>query len=179
MTKEINNLNKELGKYEELSKLFIGNAFVEFLAIGKLKNIAYNASQKLNKISNGHYALMVNEDSDFLIIDNYNNGETRRVATLSGGESFLVSLSLALALSSQIQLKNKANLEFFFLDEGFGTLDSNLLEKVIESLENLKNNEKINIGLISHIEDLKERIPKKLLVSSPISGERGSIVELI
>lgn len=179
MTKEINNLTKELGKYEELSKLFIGNAFVEFLAIGKLKNIAYNASQKLNKISNGHYALTVNEDSDFLIIDNYNNGETRRVATLSGGESFLVSLSLALALSSQIQLKNQANLEFFFLDEGFGTLDSNLLEKVIESLENLKNNEKINIGLITHIEDLKERIPKKLLVSPPVSGERGSTVELI
>ena len=88
-------------------------------------------------------------------------------------------MSLALALSSQIQLKNQANLEFFFLDEGFGTLDSNLLEKVIESLENLKNNEKINIGLITHIEDLKERIPKKLLVSPPVSGERGSTVELI
>lgn len=169
----------ELNKYQELNKLFIGNAFVEYLALGKLKNIAYIASQRLNKISNGHYALTVNESGDFLIIDNFNNGETRRSATLSGGESFLVSLSLALALSSQIQLKSKSSLEFFFLDEGFGTLDNQLLDRVISSLESLRDNEKMNIGLITHVEELKERVPRKLIVNPPISGECGTKVSLI
>ena len=169
----------ELNKYQELNKLFTGNAFVEYLALGKLKNIAYVASQRLNKISNGHYALTVNESGDFLIIDNFNNGETRRSATLSGGESFLVSLSLALALSSQIQLKSKSSLEFFFLDEGFGTLDGQLLDRVISSLESLRDNEKMNIGIITHVEELKERVPKKLIVNSPISGECGTTVSLI
>ena len=169
----------ELNKYQELNKLFIGNAFVEYLALGKLKNIAYIASQRLNKISNGHYALTVNESGDFLIIDNFNNGETRRSATLSGGESFLVSLSLALALSSQIQLKSKSSLEFFFLDEGFGTLDNQLLDRVISSLESLRDNEKMNIGLITHVEELKERVPRKLIVNPPISGECGTKVNLI
>ena len=114
-----------------------------------------------------------------MIIDNFNNGETRRSATLSGGESFLVSLSLALALSSQIQLKSKSSLEFFFLDEGFGTLDNQLLDRVISSLESLRDNEKMNIGLITHVEELKERVPRKLIVNPPISGECGTKVSLI
>ncbi|MDL0417928.1 SbcC/MukB-like Walker B domain-containing protein, partial [Clostridioides difficile] len=82
---------------------------------------------------------------------------------------FLTSLSLALALSSQIQLKGSAPLEFFFLDEGFGSLDSELLEIVIESLERLHSNN-LSVGIISHVEELKNRVPVKLLVSSSEAG---------
>jgi len=97
--------------------------------------------------------------------DNFNGGERRSVDTLSGGETFLTSLALALALSSQIQLKGKAPLQFFFLDEGFGSLDTELLEIVMESLERLHSNE-LSVGIISHVEELKNRVPIKLVVSS-------------
>ncbi|RUA07415.1 MAG: SMC family ATPase, partial [Fusobacteria bacterium] len=159
-------------------KLFKGNAFVEYLAIGKLKNITIHASKRLEKITNGRYGIEVGEDGSFLIRDNFNGGVKRRAATLSGGETFLVSLSLALALSNQIQLKGKTNLEFFFLDEGFGTLDTSLLDRVISSLETLKEDEKLKVGIITHVEELKERVPRRLEVLEAIPGERGSKVIL-
>ncbi|MGL4947329.1 MAG: SbcC/MukB-like Walker B domain-containing protein, partial [Cetobacterium sp.] len=104
---------------------------------------------------------------------------TRDCATLSGGETFIVSLVLALALSSQLQLKGNVQLEFFFLDEGFGTLDSILLDRVIEILEEIGWKEKMKIGIISHVEDLKLRIPRRLEVSPAVPGEAGSIVKLL
>lgn len=98
---------------------------------------------------------------------------------MSGGETFVVSLVLALALSSQLQLKGNVQLEFFFLDEGFGTLDSVLLDRVIEILEEIKWKEKIKIGIISHVEELKIRIPRRLEVTAAIPGEIGSRVKLV
>ena len=106
--------------------------------------------------------------------DNFNGGERRSVDTLSGGETFLTSLSLALALSSQIQLKGSAPLEFFFLDEGFGSLDAELLDIVMESLERL-HSDKLSVGIISHVEDLKNRVPIKLLVTSSEAGSGSKI----
>ena len=108
--------------------------------------------------------------------DNFNGGERRSVDTLSGGETFLTSLSLALALSSQIQLKGSAPLEFFFLDEGFGSLDAELLDIVMESLERL-HSDKLSVGIISHVEELKNRVPIKLLVTSSEAGS-GSKVKI-
>lgn len=172
-------LEKSFDIYEDLSKLFEGNKFVEYLALSKLRSIAKVASRRLGNISNGRYGLCTDENGNFLIVDNFNGGERRRSSTLSGGESFLVSLSLALALSSQIQLKGMAQLEFFFLDEGFGTLDNDLLEKVISSLENIRDTDGIKIGVISHVEELKERIPRRVEVSGPISGERGTKIKII
>ena len=107
---------------------------------------------------------------------NYNGGLRRSIKTLSGGETFLTSLALALALSSQIQLKGSAPLEFFFLDEGFGSLDSELLDIVMESLEKL-HSEKLSVGIISHVEELKNRVPVKLLVT-PNDGGNGSKINI-
>ncbi len=170
---------KSFDIYEDLNKLFEGNKFVEYLALSKLRSIAKVASRRLGNISNGRYGLSTDENGNFLIVDNFNGGERRRSSTLSGGESFLVSLSLALALSSQIQLKGMAQLEFFFLDEGFGTLDTELLDKVISSLENIRDTDGIKIGVISHVEELKERVPRRVEVSGPISGNRGSMIKII
>ena len=105
-----------------------------------------------------------------------NGGQRRSVDSLSGGETFLTSLSLALALSSQIQLKGNSPLEFFFLDEGFGSLDTELLDVVMESLENL-HSDKLSVGIISHVEELKNRVPVKLLVS-PCDVGKGSRVKI-
>lgn len=177
LERETNNI--EYIKYEDLAKLFEGNKFVEFLALGKIRSISKSAGRRLSKISNGRYGLGTDKLGNFLIIDNFNGGEMRKSSTLSGGESFLVSLSLALALSAQIQLKGQTQLEFFFLDEGFGTLDANLLDKVISSLENLREKEGMKIGLISHVEELKERIPRKIELIPPVSGEEGSRIKFI
>ncbi|WP_319371615.1 SMC family ATPase [uncultured Ilyobacter sp.] len=186
LLEEVGNLKKELGSkkkqfdlLEDLSKLFQGNAFVEYLAVTRLRSIVANAARRLTRITNGKYSLAIDESANFLVVDNFNGGERRRSSTLSGGETFLVSLSLALALSNQIQLKGRSQLEFFFLDEGFGTLDSSLLDRVITSLETLKNQEKLKVGIITHVEDIKERVPRKLEVYAAVPGERGSKIEMV
>jgi len=173
--KEYNKLKKKFDVIDELSKLFSGNKFVEFLAISKLREISYEASERLIKMTNGRYGLVLDKIGEFLIKDNYNGGVCREVKTLSGGETFLASLSLALALSKHVQLRGKVKLEFFFLDEGFGTLDSELLDKVIFSLENLSK-EEIIIGLISHVDELKMRLPAKIEVLPAISGVKGATI---
>ena len=153
--------------------------FVSFLVDKKLKNVVAMASQRLNKISNGRYQLTSDESSNFYVVDFFNEGKRRRTATLSGGETFVVSLCLALALSKQLQLKGKRPLEFFFLDEGFGSLDSKLLDKVMDSIENIRSEEKIKIGIITHLEELKLRVLKRIQVEKAIPGERGSKIKMI
>ncbi len=146
---------------ERLKRLLEGNKFMEFVAEECLQNVAANASARLLTLTGGRYFLRY--DSGFVVGDNFNGGATRGVYTLSGGETFLVSLSLALALSAEICLKSLRPIEFFFLDEGFGTLDEHLVDVVLDSLEKLKN-QHFSIGIISHVEELKHRIDKKLLV---------------
>jgi exonuclease SbcC len=97
------------------------------------------------------------------VIDTYQADIKRPVETLSGGESFLISLALALGLSDLAS--NKINVESLFLDEGFGTLDSETLDLAIDTLDSLNSTGKM-IGIISHVEALKERIPTQINVSS-------------
>ena len=111
---------------------------------------------------NGRYFLKY--EDEFKAGDNLNGGMLRAVRTLSGGETFLVSLSLALALSGAICAKSLRPIEFFFLDEGFGTLDEKLVDTVMDVLEKLRSKH-FSIGLISHVEELKHRIDNKILVS--------------
>lgn len=176
LTKEIKNVDHELSLLDEINKLIMGNKFVEYVATNQLKYIALEASKRLGAITRGRYALEIDENLNFIMRDNMNGGQRRSVDSLSGGETFLTSLSLALALSSQIQLKGSSPLEFFFLDEGFGSLDTELLEVVMESLENL-HNDQLSIGIISHVEELKNRVPVKLLVS-PCDVGKGSRVKI-
>ncbi|WP_434797454.1 AAA family ATPase [Terrisporobacter vanillatitrophus] len=176
LTKEVKKVEHELSLLDEINKLIMGNKFVEYVATNQLKYIALEASKRLGSITRGRYALEIDENLNFIMRDNMNGGQRRSVDSLSGGETFLTSLSLALALSSQIQLKGSSPLEFFFLDEGFGSLDTELLDVVMESLENLHNDE-LSIGIISHVEELKNRVPVKLLVSSCDVG-RGSTVKI-
>ncbi len=152
---------KELETAERLKKLLDGNKFMEFVAEECLQSVAASAGARLLSLTGGRYFLRY--DGGFWVGDNFNGGQTRGVYTLSGGETFLVSLSLALALSAEICAKSLRPIEFFFLDEGFGTLDEHLVDVVLDSLEKLKG-EHFSIGIISHVEELKHRIDKKLLV---------------
>ncbi|HHY81361.1 MAG TPA: AAA family ATPase [Clostridiales bacterium] len=153
------------------------NSFLDYIAEERLRYVAAKASETLGHITRYKYALELDSEEGFIIRDNGNGGVPRRVSSLSGGETFLTSLSLALALSEQIQLKGQSPLEFFFLDEGFGTLDSELLDMVMDSLERLSTNERV-IGLISHVQELRERISRRLVLDPPDSIGRGTRVRI-
>ncbi|MFZ5943112.1 MAG: AAA family ATPase [Bacillota bacterium] len=170
-------LSMELDKLVLLEKLFRGNTFVEYMAEEQLISISLDASRRLGELTNYRYALEVDSEGGFIIRDDANGGLRRPVATLSGGETFLTSLALALALSGQIQLKGKYPLQFFFLDEGFGTLDSFLLETVMNSLERL-HTEKMTIGIISHVPELRARISRSLVVEPALKGGRGTCLSI-
>ena len=178
LKKEEKKITYKLDLLLELSKMLEGNRFVEYVATNQLKYIAKEASKWLKEITRSRYALELDSSGNFIMRDDFNGGIRRATNTLSGGETFLTSLSLALALSSHIQLKGSAPLEFFFLDEGFGTLDSDLLEIVMNALERL-HSDKLSVGIISHVEELKSRVPIKLIVSPPEFGGEGTAVRIV
>lgn len=177
LLKKKEKIDHKLGILLDLDKLFKGKKFVEFVAATRLKYVSIEASKRLKEITNGSYGLEVDQDGKFIIRDYKNGGAERDASTLSGGETFVASLALALALSSEIQLKGTAPLELFFLDEGFGTLDDNLLEVVMSSLERI-HNDKLKIGLISHVESIKNRVPIRLILTPAVSGLGGSKVKI-
>ena len=177
LIKKKGEIEHMLGLLKELDNLIQGNKFVEYVAMKQLKYISLEASKRLKEITRGRYALELDSDGAFVMRDDFNGGTRRETNTLSGGETFLTSLCLALALSSQIQLKGSAPLEFFFLDEGFGTLDTDLLEIVMNSLEKLHSST-LSVGIISHVEELKSRVPIKLIVTPAEQGQGGSKVKL-
>lgn len=166
-----------LDRLLNLQQVLRGNAFVEFIAEEQLMNISYEASARLGKLTRQRYALEVDSSGGFVIRDDANGGVRRPVSTLSGGETFLTSLSLALALSSQIQLRGEYPLEFFFLDEGFGTLDQELLDTVVSALEKL-HSDRLAVGIISHVPELRARLPRRLIVEPAEPSGRGSVVKL-
>lgn len=170
-------LQHKLALLDDLEKLFKGKRFVEFVASNRLKYVSLEASKKLKEITGGNYGLEVDENTKFIIRDYKNGGAARDASTLSGGETFLTSLALALALSTEIQLKGTAPLELFFLDEGFGTLDDDLLEVVMSSLERI-HNDRLKIGIISHVETIKNRVPVKLIITPAEAGKGGSKVKI-
>jgi len=172
-----NKVSDQIEKHGKLQKVLKGNAFVEYVAQEQLIRVCRDASYRLGMLTRHRYALEVDSSGGFVIRDDANGGVKRPVATLSGGETFLTSLSLALALSAQIQLRGEYPLEFFFLDEGFGTLDPELLDTVITALEQLQQ-ERLAVGVISHVPELRERLPRKLIVHPAEPSGRGSRVEL-
>ncbi len=169
LEKEFSSAKSELELVAKLRDLLRGNGLTEFIAGEYLSDISAAATKTLLKLTSGRY--FIRYDQGFLVGDNLCGGELRGVNTLSGGETFLVSLSLALALSSAIYARSLKPIEFFFLDEGFGTLDEKLIDTVMDSLEKLKDSH-FSIGLISHVDELRHRIRSKILVTG--AAENGS-----
>ncbi|MBO5328345.1 MAG: SMC family ATPase [Clostridia bacterium] len=172
LLKEFNSIEKQSNLIFQLKETLKGNKFLEFIANEYLIEISTLASSTLLKLTCGRYFLTYNES--FFVGDNYDCGKLRGVNTLSGGETFLVSLSLALALSNAICAKSLKSIEFFFLDEGFGTLDETLIDTVMDALERLKS-EQFTIGIISHVEELKHRIDSKIIVNKATESKGSTI----
>ncbi|MCQ2960180.1 MAG: AAA family ATPase [Bacteroidales bacterium] len=138
-----------------------------------LKNLLTSANVYLNKLSNRYQ--LDSLDLSLTVIDNYENGAIRPIKSLSGGESFLVSLAMALALSNI----NKAgfSVEMLFIDEGFGTLSSEHLDSVMTALEQLHIEGNRKIGIISHVEGLRDRIKTHIRVTR--NGHDASKIAVI
>ncbi len=175
LLKQFDKAEKNRNLIYQLRDLTKGNKFLEFIANEYLYDISSAATVTLLKLTDGRYFLTY-KDNNFSVGDNFNCGNLRGVNTLSGGETFLVSLSLALALSQTICMRSLKSIEFFFLDEGFGTLDSTLLDTVMSALEKLKSSS-FTIGVISHVEELKHRIDNKIIVRKA-TETHGSTVQI-
>ena len=146
--------------------------FVQSLTLRQLVNLANLHLEKLT----GRYVIDKTKDDllDLDIIDTWHSSNRRSMNTLSGGESFLASLALALGLSDMAG-KN-TQIKSLFIDEGFGTLDEGTLDVAINTLENLQSQGK-TIGVISHVKELKERISTQIQVKK--KGNGYSRVEVV
>lgn len=171
LLKSIQAQQKEYQRWAKLNDL-IGSAdgkkfrtFAQGLTLAKLIQLANRHLQQLN----GRYVILkkANEDLGLEIMDTFQANNRRSMRTLSGGESFLVSLALALALS-ELAGRN-TSIQSLFIDEGFGTLDDSSLDLAISTLENLQSSGK-TIGIISHVKELKERIGVQIQVNKQSDG---------
>ena len=172
-TSSIEAQQKEYARFDKLHSLIghsEGKKYREFVQALSFEMVIHHANKQLESMFD-RYLLIMDKDMplELNVIDNYQAGEIRSTKNLSGGESFIISLALALGLSKIVS--SKVNVDSLFLDEGFGTLDSEALEIALETLSNLKQTGKL-IGIISHMEALKERIPTQIKVES-ISGGRS------
>lgn len=167
-----------------------GKAKIEletYIQMAYFDRILRRANLRLMTMSSGQYELKRQEQSknqkekaglDLNVIDHY-NGTERSVKTLSGGESFQASLSLALGLSDEIQASaGGIRLDSMFVDEGFGSLDEESLEQALKALAGLADGKRL-VGIISHVSELKERIDNKIIVTKQCNGENmGSSIRI-
>ncbi|AOR64376.1 AAA family ATPase [Pectobacterium wasabiae] len=164
----LNEIAQSQQKYDDWSCLNTligsqsGHKFRKFAQGLTLDHLVYLANLQLSRL-HGRYMLKrkPGDDLELLVVDTWQADAERDTRTLSGGESFLVSLSLALALSDLVS--HKASIDSLFLDEGFGTLDAETLDIALDALDNLNASGK-TIGVISHVDAMKERIPVQIKV---------------
>jgi len=156
---------------KQLFNLFKGAGFVQYVSSIYLRQLCDHANIRFHRMTRNQLSLQLNDNNEFEIIDYLNEGKSRSVKTLSGGQAFQVSLSLALALAESVQSNSRAARNFFFIDEGFGTQDITSVNIVFETLLDLHKENRI-VGIISHVEELKERIPVSLSIEK--DEERGS-----
>jgi DNA repair protein SbcC/Rad50 len=158
----------------EMKKMFRGEGFVKYISTVYLQNLCNLANERFYRLTRQRLQLEVNDSNNFQVRDFLNNGQTRSVKTLSGGQTFQASLSLALALADSIQRFTKSSQNFFFLDEGFGSQDDESLDIVFNTLTSLRHENRI-VGIISHVEKLKDEI--KVFLKIKNDEEEGSSIQ--
>ena len=159
-----------------------GLSFERYIQSSIFDEVLESANNKLRPMTTSRYELYRTDDLrrknaqaglDIAVIDHY-VGQTRPVNTLSGGESFMAALALALGLADVIsRLAGASSLDTMFIDEGFGTLDEESLELAIKTLLNLQDTGRL-VGIISHVKELREQIPARLEITSTHKGSKAS-----
>jgi exonuclease SbcC len=152
---------------DALASHLAANRFEKWLLDEALHQLVEGASERLAELSGGAYALAVDPRSGgFGVVDHTNASQVRSARTLSGGETFLASLALALALADQVAslaAAGAARLDSLFLDEGFGTLDPDTLDVVAAALDDLGARGRV-VGIVTHVRELAERLPVRFEV---------------
>jgi exonuclease SbcC len=168
---------QEAAVARELADLLRADRFQAFVQEEALRVLAEDGTRHLEELSGGRYAFDV-EGQDFLVVDHWNADAARSVKTLSGGETFLASLALALALAERLPglagAQGQVTLESLFLDEGFGTLDAETLEVVAQALEALRSGNRM-VCLITHVRELAERMPVRIEVVKTQTGSHIAV----
>jgi len=157
---------REVAIWEKLALDLQQDRFPAYVLGLRQRSLVERADELLYTLSGGRYRFRAWGD-EYRVLDLWTEVE-RPVKTLSGGESFLASLSLALALSEEL---SRGRMGALFLDEGFGTLDPEALEGVAGVLESLPTQGRL-VGIVTHVEALAERLPARLLVRKHPSGSR-------
>ena len=166
LEKRLAEVAREMALWEKLAQDLRGDNFPEYVLGLRQGSLVERADELLHTLSGGRYRFRAKE-GEYWVLDLWTEAE-RPVKTLSGGESFLASLSLALALSEEL---SRGRLGALFLDEGFGTLDPEALEVVAGVLEALPTQGRL-VGIVTHVEALAERLPARLRVRKHPSGSR-------
>ena len=172
---EIEALRERGGRFKQLALELRQDRIVAFLQEEALATLAAAGSVHLEELSSGRYRLEVADD-EFFVVDTWNGEDRRSVKTLSGGESFLASLGLALALSEQVPslaTNARSRVTSLFLDEGFGTLDEETLQVVIGAVEVIGGDDRM-VGVVTHVAELAERLPARIVVEKSPRGSRIS-----
>lgn len=167
LAKDVTRLKQQRDVADKLGLLLRSDGFERWLCASALDSLVIEASETLLRLSGGQYELDRGERNELFVID-HNDAATRRpVNTLSGGETFQASLSLALALSRQVVglSAGRRSLDSMFLDEGFGTLDESTLDVVASTLEQLAGDTDRVVGVVTHVPALAERIPVQFAVT--------------
>lgn len=181
--KGVTDLERKVGKITALYDVIRGQndhklSFERFIQIDYLERIIQSANERLRNLSNGQYELIRSDRQEVrgrqsgLGLDVYDayTGQNRDVKTLSGGEKFNASLSLALGMADVIQsYQGAVSIDTMFIDEGFGTLDEEALQKAVDTLVDLQKSGRV-IGVISHVEELKRAFPAILEVQKSREG---------
>jgi exonuclease SbcC len=150
--------------YSQLAGDLKSDKFQAYVLEEVFTELVRGASARLLSLTGERYSLRF-QDGEILVVDNDNAGETRISDTLSGGETFLASLSLALELSDQVQRTAGAvQLDSLFIDEGFGTLDPDTLSLVSETIQNLRVGGRM-VGIITHLPDLRDEFAQQIIVT--------------
>jgi exonuclease SbcC len=160
--------------FDWLARDLRNDRFQAYLLEETLVGLVSNASCQLTRLTGERYGLAFVDDR-IIVIDHDNAGEHRGIETLSGGELFLASLALALALSEQIQKAAGAvHLDCLFIDEGFGTLDPETLRTVSDAIRGLQVGGRM-VGIITHVPELKEEFDQRLVVEKEGGSSRVKI----
>ena len=178
MRKDIVVLKKEHDVAADLAQMLRADRFQAFVQQEALAVLAADGSKRLEQLSGGRYRLQVDEKGqEFEVIDQWNADQSRSVRTLSGGETFLASLSLSLALAESLPglaASRRVVLDSVFLDEGFGSLDAEALDRAADALDALRGENRM-VCIVTHLEELAQRLPARVIVTKTESGSSVSV----
>ena len=173
LQQELVKLELRAENIKTMKSLFKASGFVNYVSSVYLQNLCNAANDRFFQLTRQKLSLEITPDNNFQVRDFMNGGKVRSVKTLSGGQTFQAALSLALSLADNIQKITESNQNFFFLDEGFGSLDKESLAVVFDTLKTLRKENRI-VGVISHVEEMQQEIDVHLRIEN--DELRGSLI---